>query len=178
MGAGEARIRPGDRVTCCHWANWVSGPWSPSNYVADVGNTIDGWLGELILLPTSSLATIPDAVSWEDAATVTGSGLTVWHALHEVAHVFRRHRAHPRHGWRLDLGLLLAKAAGAQVVVTASSSDEKLAEMKKLGADITVNYRSNPQGQGSVRAYRRSRRERSPRERRSRHAQRRWRPAR
>ena len=43
-----------------------------------------------------------------------------------------------------SFGVLLAKAAGAKVIVT-SSSDEKLAEMRKLGADLTVNYRSNPQ---------------------------------
>jgi NADPH:quinone reductase-like Zn-dependent oxidoreductase len=77
VGAPETRLKPGDRVTCCHWANWVNGPWSPSNYAADVGNTIDGWLGEIILLPTSCLAIIPDGISWEDAATVTGSGVTV-----------------------------------------------------------------------------------------------------
>ncbi len=145
VGAGESRIKPDDRVTCCHWANWVSGPWSPSNYAADVGNTIDGWLGEMILLPTSSLATIPAGVSWEDAATVTGSGLTVWHALHEVAQVRSDDIVLTLGtGGVSTFGLLLAKAAGAQVVVT-SSSDEKLAEMKKLGADVTVNYRSNPQ---------------------------------
>ena len=145
VGAGESRIKPGDRVTCCHWANWVSGPWSPSNYVADVGNTIDGWLGEMILLPTSSLATIPEGVSWEDAATVTGSGLTVWHALHEVAQVRSDDIVLTLGtGGVSTFGLLLAKAAGARVIVT-SSSDEKLAEMRKLGADVTVNYRSNPQ---------------------------------
>lgn len=87
VGAGETRIRPGDRVTACHWGSWVSGPWSPDNYAADVGNTIDGWLGELILLPTSSLAKLPEAVSYQDAATLSGSGVTVWHALHEVAQV-------------------------------------------------------------------------------------------
>ncbi len=145
VGAGEARLKPGDRVTCCHWANWVSGPWSPSNYIADVGNTIDGWLGEMILLPTSCLAVIPQAVSWEDAATVSGSGVTVWHALHEVAHVRSDDIVLTLGtGGVSSFGLLLAKAAGAQVVVT-SSSDEKLAEMRKLGADHTVNYRANPQ---------------------------------
>jgi NADPH:quinone reductase-like Zn-dependent oxidoreductase len=145
VGAGETRLKPGDRVTCCHWANWVSGPWSPTNYAADVGNTIDGWLGEMILLPTSCLAIIPQAVSWEDAATVSGSGLTVWHALHEVAHVRSDDIVLTLGtGGVSSFGLLLAKAAGAQVVVT-SSSDEKLAEMKKLGADLTINYRTSPQ---------------------------------
>ena len=145
VGADETRIKPGDRVTCCHWANWVSGPWSPSNYLADVGNTIDGWLGEMILLPTSCLATLPEGVTWEDAATVSGSGLTVWHALHEVAHVRSDDIVLTLGtGGVSSFGLLLAKAAGAKVIVT-SSSDAKLAEMRKLGADLTVNYRANPQ---------------------------------
>lgn len=145
VGAGEARIRPGDRVTCCHWANWVNGPWSPSNYSADVGNTIDGWLGEHVLLPTSSLAVIPDGVSWEDAATVTGSGLTAWHALHEVAHVRSDDVVLSLGtGGVSTWGVRLAKAAGARVIVT-SSSDDKLAQMQAVGADLGVNYRRNPQ---------------------------------
>ena len=145
VGAGEARLKPGDRVTCCHWANWVAGPWSPSNYSADVGNTIDGWLGEHVLLPTSCLAVLPEGVSYEDAATVTGSGLTAWHALHEVAHVRSDDVVLSLGtGGVSTWGVQLAKAAGARVVVT-SSSDEKLAQMKKLGADLTVNYRANPQ---------------------------------
>jgi NADPH:quinone reductase-like Zn-dependent oxidoreductase len=145
VGAGEARIKPGDRVTCCHWANWVAGPWSPGNYSADVGNTIDGWLGEHVLLPTSSLAVLPEGVSYEDAATVTGSGLTAWHALHEVAHVRSDDVVLSLGtGGVSTWGVQLAKAAGARVVVT-SSSDDKLEQMKKLGADVTVNYRANPQ---------------------------------
>lgn len=145
VGAGETRIKPGDRVTCCHWANWVAGPWSPSNYSADVGNTIDGWLGEHVLLPTSSLAVLPEGVSYEDAATVTGSGLTAWHALHEVARVRSDDLVLSLGtGGVSTWGVQLAKAAGARVVVT-SSSDEKLEQMKKLGADLTVNYRANPQ---------------------------------
>ena len=145
VGAGESRIQPGDRVTACHWANWVSGSWTPANYSADVGNTIDGWLGEMVLLPTSALAKIPAAVPWEDAATVSGSGVTVWHALHEVAHVRSDDIVLTLGtGGVSTFGLLLAKAAGARVVVT-SSSDAKLAQMQKLGADVTVNYRTNPQ---------------------------------
>jgi NADPH:quinone reductase-like Zn-dependent oxidoreductase len=145
VGPGETRIRPGDRVTACHWGQWVSGPWSPDNYAADVGNTIDGWLGELILLPTSSLAKLPDEVSYQDAATLSGSGVTVWHALHEVAQVRSDDIVLTLGtGGVSSFGVLLAKAAGARVVVT-SSSDEKLAQMRALGADITVNYRDNPQ---------------------------------
>jgi len=145
VGPGETRIRPGDRVTACHWANWVSGPWSPDNYAADVGNTIDGWLGEFILLPASSLARLPDEVTYEHAATLSGSGVTAWHALHEVARVRSDDTVLTLGtGGVSSFGVLLAKAAGARVVVT-SSSDEKLDAMRRLGADATINYRSNPE---------------------------------
>jgi NADPH:quinone reductase-like Zn-dependent oxidoreductase len=36
-----------------------------------------------------------------------------------------------------------AKARGAQVIIT-SSSDEKLARARELGADFTINYRTTP----------------------------------
>jgi NADPH:quinone reductase-like Zn-dependent oxidoreductase len=145
LPAGETRIKVGDRVTAPHWAQWVSGPWSPANYVADVGNTIDGWLGEYVLIPTIALLRVPDNVASEHAATLSGSGVTAWHALQEVARVRGDDTVLTMGtGGVSTFGLLFAKAAGARVVVT-SSSDEKLAQMKKLGADITVNYKTNPQ---------------------------------
>ena len=145
LGPGENRIKIGDRVTSPHWARWVSGPWSPNNYEADVGNTIDGWLGEMILLPTSGLVVLPDNIPSQDAATFSGSGVTAWHALHEVAHVRSDDTVLSLGtGGVSTFGVLFAKAAGARVVVT-SSSDEKLAAMRKLGADVTVNYKTNPE---------------------------------
>jgi NADPH:quinone reductase-like Zn-dependent oxidoreductase len=145
VAAGETRIRPGDRVSSTHWAHWISGPWSPANYAADVGNTIDGWLGEYVLLPTSGLVKLPDAVPSAHAATLAGSGVTAWHALHEVARVRSDDTVLSLGtGGVSTFGLLFAKAARARVVVT-SSSDDKLAKMRELGADITVNYKANPQ---------------------------------
>jgi NADPH:quinone reductase-like Zn-dependent oxidoreductase len=47
--------------------------------------------------------------------------------------------------------LQLAKAAGARVFIT-SSSDEKLARARALGADGTVNYREVPEWGKAVRA--------------------------
>ncbi len=145
VGQGETRIKVGDRVTSPHWAHWVSGPWTPKNYEADVGNTIDGWLGEMILLPTSGLVALPDNISSQDAATFSGSGVTAWHALHEVARVRSDDTVLSLGtGGVSTFGVLFAKAAGARVVVT-SSSDEKLAAMRKLGADVTVNHKTNPE---------------------------------
>ena len=41
------------------------------------------------------------------------------------------------------MGLLIAKAAGARVIIT-SSSDEKLGRASRLGADEVINYKKHP----------------------------------
>lgn len=41
------------------------------------------------------------------------------------------------------MGHIIAKAAGAKTIVT-SSSDEKLEYMKSIGADYTINYKTDP----------------------------------
>ncbi len=49
------------------------------------------------------------------------------------------------------LALQLAKLAGARVIIT-SSSDDKLARARALGADETINYRTTPDWELEVQA--------------------------
>jgi NADPH:quinone reductase-like Zn-dependent oxidoreductase len=49
------------------------------------------------------------------------------------------------------LALQFAKAIGARVIIT-SSSDEKLRRAAKLGADIIVNYKTNPEWWQTIKA--------------------------
>ena len=145
VGPDVSRIQMGDRVVCAHFAAWVDGPWTPDNYRVDVGNTVNGWLAERIILPESGIAKVPVGVSVETAATLAGSGITAWHALHEVARVKTGDTVLSLGtGGVSSWGVLLAKAAGARVVVTSSSND-KLSRMKAAGADLVVNYRENPE---------------------------------
>jgi NADPH:quinone reductase-like Zn-dependent oxidoreductase len=142
VGEGVGNVTRGDRVTGCHYANWQDGRWDPANFEADIGNTLDGWLGEHVLMPARTLAVLPGRVSYETAATLASSAVTAWHALHHAARV----RAGDTvltlgTGGVSTWGLLLARAAGARVVVT-SSSDDKLARMRELGAFAGVNYRA------------------------------------
>lgn len=146
IGEGVSQVEVGDRVTAAHFSSWVKGPWDPDqSYIGDVGNNIDGWLAELALLPAHALVKLPEGVPEETAATFVSSGVTAWHALYEVA------RVKPGDvvlslgtGGVSSFGVQLAKASGAKVVVT-SSSDKKLEDMKKHGADIGINYRTNPE---------------------------------
>ncbi len=145
VGEGVTRVAQGDRVTANHLPDWIDGPWQTEYYEQDIGNSLDGWLAEYVLMPDKALVKLPDSVSYETASTFASSGVTVWQALFEVGHVKADDIVLTLGiGGVSTYGLLLSKAAGATVVIT-SSSDEKLEKMRKLGADIAINYRTNPE---------------------------------
>jgi NADPH:quinone reductase-like Zn-dependent oxidoreductase len=106
-----------------------------------VGETMDGTHAELIAIPRDFVHPIPGDLSFEEAAAFP--------LVFETAYRMLAHRARVQAGeWVLIWGigggvataaLSLAKALGAQVVVT-SSSDEKLRQALELGADATVNH--------------------------------------
>ncbi|MEM1092028.1 MAG: NAD(P)-dependent alcohol dehydrogenase [Pseudomonadota bacterium] len=146
VAPGVSRVAVGDRVTSIHFPRWVSGDWTPANYVADVGNTVDGWLTEVATLSQYGLVKVPESIDDATAATLSGSALTAWQALYHVAKVKSGDTVLSLGtGGVSSWGIILAKAAGARVVLT-SSSDEKLAAMReKYGVDITVNYRKTPE---------------------------------
>ena len=144
MGEGVSGISVGDRVTANHLPDWQDGLWDTKYYAKDIGNSMDGWLADYVLMPSDALIKLPAGVSYETAATLSSSGLTAWQGLFEVRPLTPGNIV-------LTLGtggvsmwaLLLAKAAGATVAIT-SSSDEKLSRARALGADITINYKKNP----------------------------------
>ncbi|MDX6476808.1 MAG: hypothetical protein QOH95_2319 [Gaiellaceae bacterium] len=108
-----------------------------------VGETMDGTHAELVAVPRDFLHPIPAALSFEEAAAFP--------LVFETAYRMLVTRARLQEGeWVLIWGigggvataaLSIAKALGAQVVVT-SSSDEKLERASELGADATVNHAS------------------------------------
>jgi zinc-binding alcohol dehydrogenase/oxidoreductase len=106
-----------------------------------VGETMDGTHAELIAVPRDYLHPIPGDLTFEEAAAFP--------LVFETAYRMLVTRARLQEGeWVLIWGigggvataaLSLAKAMGANVVVT-SSSDEKLERARELGADATVNH--------------------------------------
>jgi len=144
VGEGVTCVAPGQRVMCGHFASWIDGAFVPSVFATDLGVTRDGWLAERIAVPADALVAVPDTLSDERAVALGAAGLTAWHALVEVGRVKAGDLV-------LSLGtggvsifaLQLAKLHGARVAIT-SSSNEKLARARELGADICVNYRTNP----------------------------------
>jgi NADPH:quinone reductase-like Zn-dependent oxidoreductase len=150
LGEGVTSLKLGDRAICGHFCSWIDGAFSPAVFAQDLGVTRDGWLAQQIVIPAAALVPVPDSVSDERAVALGAAGLTAWHALVEMGRVKAGDLV-------LTLGtggvsifaLQLAKMHGARVAIT-SSSDEKLAQAKALGADILVNYTTTAEWGGAV----------------------------
>lgn len=144
VGTGVTGFAPGDRVAGCFFQNWIDGPCSAEAMASSMGGEIEGVLAEERNLKADGLVKIPDHLSFAEAATLPCAALTAWRALVPVGQLKAGDTV-------LLLGtggvsifaLQFATLMGARVIIT-SSSDEKLAKAKALGAWQTVNYRSTP----------------------------------
>lgn len=122
--------------------------WGPSEHVAGPGFRIlggpdDGTYAELVAVPAGNVFPKPAGLSWEEAAALPLAALTAHRALFAVAGLRAGQRVVVLGvGSGVSLAAIqLAVHAGARVAVT-SSSDEKLARARELGADAGVDYRA------------------------------------
>lgn len=150
IGAGVTDWRVGDRVASCFFADWEAGECSPAAMASALGGARQGVLAEEVCLPARGVVPIPGDLSFAEAATLPCAALTAWHALTQ-----------PRPVVPGETVLLLGTGGvsvfaqqfctlmGARTIVT-SSSDEKLARMKALGAAEGINYRATPDWEAEV----------------------------
>ncbi len=157
-GAGEVvrvgdqvtRFRLGDRVAGNYFARWKSGPIAPDVF-DQLGCTLDGMLTELALLDEEWAVRVPDHLSWEEAATLPCAGVTAWNSVVGPVPVTAGQTVLTLGTGGVSLfALQFAKALGARVIVT-TSSNEKGARLKQLGADVVVNYAEDPEWGRTVR---------------------------
>jgi len=143
LGAGVTRFKVGDRVSGTFFRGWQDGP--PPGPLVALGSPADGVLAEYAVFDQNDAVSIPRSLSFEEGATLACAGVTAWHAIVGVCRVKLGDAV-------LLLGtggvsmfaLQLARAAGARVIVT-SSSDDKIARARALGADAGVNYKRTPE---------------------------------
>lgn len=151
VGAGVTRFKAGDRVATLFFQNWTSGGPNLEKLMSALGFPIPGAGAELQTFSQEGLSKVPDFLTDQQVATLPCAALTAWRGLFEDA------RLEPGDTVVLQgtggvsiFGLQFAHAAGYRTVIT-SSSDEKLARAKALGATHTVNYRTTPAWSGPVR---------------------------
>ena len=144
IGSSVTSFKVGDHVTSLFFQDWLDGPILPSTGKSALGGPIDGVFSTAHLFPETGLIHAPAGYTHAEAATLPCSALTAWNALVERGHLHAGQTVLLLGTGGVSLfALQIAKAHGARVLIT-SSSDEKLARARTLGADETINYHTTP----------------------------------
>lgn len=152
VGDGVAGFKPGDRVLGHFFPLWLAGEPSVEKFSVSMGGPFDGWLCERRVYNATALAHIPAHLSYAEAAALPCAALTAWSAIVTLGKVQPGERVLIQGTGGVALfALQFAKRAGAEVIMT-SSSDEKLARVKAMGADHLINYKRDPQWGRAARA--------------------------
>ncbi|WP_372786728.1 NAD(P)-dependent alcohol dehydrogenase [Phenylobacterium sp.] len=151
VGEGVTRVQPGDRVATLFFQRWISGPPTLEKLSSSLGSPIPGAGRELAVFSQDGVSKVPDFLTDQQVSTLPCAALTAWRALFVDGHLEPGDSVVLQGTGGVSVfGLQFAHAAGYRTLIT-SSSDEKLARAKALGADHLVNYRQTPEWSGPVR---------------------------
>jgi len=150
LGPNTTRFKVGDRVVTNYCTRWIDGPPTVKESLYSLGNVIPGALAEYLVLTEQALVLSPSYLTNDEAAALPCAALTAWYALVEKGGLTAGQTVLIQGTGGVSLfGLQIAAALGATVIVT-SSSDEKLARAKALGATHTINYTRTPDWENEV----------------------------
>jgi NADPH:quinone reductase-like Zn-dependent oxidoreductase len=156
VGPGVTSVRPGDRVMInpgisdysCEFCR--AGEHSLCVNYRLLGEHLPGTLAQFVTVPAQNVARAPNlapALTWAEAAAFSLVTLTAWRMVVTRARVTQGETVLI---WGIGGGVSLtamriAKLFGARVIAT-SSDDAKLAAARQLGADVTLNHRTQQVG--------------------------------
>jgi NADPH:quinone reductase-like Zn-dependent oxidoreductase len=144
VGEGVTRVQPGDRVCTLFAQKWLAGRPTRERLRSTLGGPLDGTLAELAVFDQEGLVKTPESLTDEEASTLPCAAVTAWSALVTEGNLTAGDTVLVQGTGGVSLfALQLAKILGARVIAT-SSSDEKLARVREMGADETINYREIP----------------------------------
>lgn len=144
IGAGVDEFAVGDHVVSTFFPTWLSGTPQVEGFATVPGDGVDGYAREMVTAPALAFTLAPKGWSHVEASTLTTAALTAWRALMSDDHLKPGDSVLIQGTGGVSIfALQFAKMAGATVIAT-SSSEEKMARLRQLGADHVINYRSQP----------------------------------
>lgn len=151
VGGGVTEFAAGDRVISCFFPQWREGEQTLPGFSTTPGDGVDGYARSHVVRPAHWFTHAPRHLTSLEAATLPTAALTAWRALVVEGGIKAGDSVLVLGtGGVSVIALQLAKAMGASVIAT-SSSDEKLARMRALGADQVINYVRTPEWGSAVR---------------------------
>ena len=152
LGEGVESFKVGDRVIGAFHPRWFGGEMPATIARDSYGAESDGWLCELKAISQEAVVRLPDALTYEEAATLPCAGLTAWTALTGPTPIRAGHSVLVQGSGGVSIfALQLARAVGASVIAT-TSSPAKTEQLRALGAAAVVNYVEEPEWGRPVRA--------------------------
>lgn len=145
VGEGVDRVAVGDLVCPSFFPAWIDGPPTDASRVVSLGSASHaGVLQDEMVLAADAVSRAPRGLSAIEAATLPCAGLTAWRAVSIEGQVKPGDVVVVQGTGGVSIfSLQFAKMLGATVIATSSSND-KLARAKGLGADHLINYRDTP----------------------------------
>lgn len=148
---GVDGLKPGMRVCPFFMPLWQAGRLTDAKGKSALGGAWPGVLADSVVLPAAGVTAVPEHLSDAEAATLPCAAVTAWHAVITTGQVAPGDTVLIQGTGGVSLfALQFARLAGATVIAT-SSSDEKLARVKQLGAAHGINYRTHPEWDAVVR---------------------------
>jgi NADPH:quinone reductase-like Zn-dependent oxidoreductase len=141
IGDGVTEFSVGDHVVSTFFPTWIAGEPLVEGFATTPGDGVDGYARETVTASVNAFTLAPKGWSHVEASTLTTAALTAWRALMSDDALKPGDTVLVQGTGGVSIfALQFAKMAGATVIAT-SSSDEKLARLKTLGADHLINYR-------------------------------------
>jgi NADPH:quinone reductase-like Zn-dependent oxidoreductase len=149
VGAGVNGFKAGDRMvvnprlSCQQCAPCLAGQDDQCRRSQFLGSALDGSYAEYLSIPAANAHLISDNVTYEQAAALPTTYLPVWNML------VRRLQLKP---WQTVLVLSASAGVGTAAIqvardvigariIATTSTPEKAAKAKELGADEVINYK-------------------------------------
>ncbi|KAE8152643.1 hypothetical protein BDV25DRAFT_150793 [Aspergillus avenaceus] len=144
VGPKVAGFKKGDKVITLFNQLHQYGPIDRQGAGSGLGGVIDGTLRQYGVFNENGLVKSPKNLTHLEASTLSCAALTSWNALYGLRPLQPGQTVLVQGTGGVSMfALQFAKAAGATVIATTSSS-EKADKLKQLGADHTINYKSDP----------------------------------
>lgn len=144
IGSEVKKFKVGDRVTSTMLPTWIDGTPNPDDAVNALGGPKNGGLAEYMVLDENATVITPPNLTDEEASTLPIAALTVWFSLVEYGKIKAGDTVLVQGTGGVSVfAIQIASALGAKVIAT-SSSNEKLAKVKQLGATEVINYIETP----------------------------------
>ncbi|KGM07167.1 Alcohol dehydrogenase [Methylophaga thiooxydans] len=144
VGPNVTEFAVGDSVVSTFFPSWVNGAPIVDGFSTVPGDGVDGYAREYVTASAEAFTKSPTGWSHTEAATLTTAAVTAWRALFDFNPLKPGETVLLQGTGGVSIfALQFAKMAGAKVIVT-SSSEQKLARLKEMGADHVINYKKEP----------------------------------